>query len=650
MKKLFPVLVIALLTVSSALGQKKKDILMTIDGKPVTVQEFKRVYTKNLNLVQDEKQKTVDGYLDLFVDYKLKVAEAFNQKLNEAEAYKKDFSKYEEQLSRSYIYEDQVTEDIVKEAYERSKEEIDASHILILCNFDAVPEDTLVAYNKIKAIRAEALLGEDFNKLVTLRSEEPNKEKSNGKLGYFSAFAMVYPFENMAYNTPVGEISDIVRTQYGYHIIKVHDRRKKEPNIEVSHIMISTRNDSLNKAKTRIDDIYSLIQQGQSFEDLADQYSDDRGTGVNGGKMRPFSKGELRAPNFENTAYALQNSGDISKPIQTRFGWHVIKLNKKGTEKTFEEVKPELDVKVKNGDRAKIVTNAVKDLLKEKLNYSLDGDLSFFETYLGDEVIERKWEFKPLSEADNKVLFTIGGEKIHYNDFAAFVAERQKLSRPYKQKTTLINTYFDEFETNKLKEIFRKQLEASNEEYASIINEYRDGLLIFEVMTKNVWDEAKNDTLGQQAYFERHASKYNWGDRVKADIFTTNTESLMKEVIELIKEEKHGLEIRGMLKKEKKGTVIFTHGSFELNDSKLPKDFVPKVGVSKIYGDNGSFTLVDVKEVLPPGPKTFEEIKGKVISDYQKDVEDNWMDSLRSKYKVEVNKKALKKLKKELDS
>ncbi|WP_461304048.1 peptidylprolyl isomerase [Aureisphaera sp.] len=650
MNKLLLLLVGLLVSVSTMTAQKKKDVLMTINENPITAQEFKRVYTKNLDLVQDEKQKTVEGYLDLFVDYKLKVAEAFEQKLHKKPSYKKDFAKYEEQLSRNYIYEDQVTEDLIREAYERGKEEINASHILILCNFDATPQDTLVAYNKIKAIRAEALLGENFNKLAVLKSEEPGIQKSKGNLGYFTAFTMVYPFETEAYKTKVGEVSNIVRTQYGYHILKINDRRKREPNVEVSHIMISSRNDSLNKAKGRIQDIYSLIQQGQSFEDLAKQYSDDKSSGLKGGKMRPFGKGDLKAPTFEDAAYALENEGDISEPIQTDFGWHILKLNKKGTELTYEEAKPEIEVKVKNGDRAKLVTNAVKNILKEKLNFTMVGDISVFEDFVGDDVLQRTWQFEPLPEEDNKVLFTLGDKSVLYNEFGEYVAERQKKARPYTQKSTLLAAFFDEFETKYIKDVFRKNLEATNEDYASIINEYRDGLLIFEVMSNNVWEKAKKDTIGQKEYYNKNAANYQWKDRVDVEIYTTHKEDLAARVQKLIEAGKSSAEIKEDLKEEGKATVIVTEGKFEMGNSKLPKDFVSKKGISQVYKQNGSFTIVNVKDTVPAGPKTFEEVKGKVISDYQTDVELKWMESLRSKYKVEINKKSLKKLKKELDS
>lgn len=650
MNKLLFIAFALLFSISSSVAQKKRDVLMTIDGNPITAQEFKRVYKKNLDLVQDEKQKSVEGYLDLFVDYKLKVAEAFDQKLNEKESYVKDFSKYEEQLSRNYIYEDKVTEDLIREAHKRTMEEIDASHILILCNFDALPQDTLAAYNKAKAIRAEALLGENFNKLIVQKSEEPGVEKSKGRLGYFSAFGMVYPFEDMAYNTPVGEISEVVRTQYGYHIIKIHDRRERQPKIEVGHIMISTRFDSLNKAEGKIKDILSLVKQGQSFEDLANQYSDDRTTGVKGGKIRAFGKGDLKAPAFENAAYVLKNPGDISEPVKTSFGWHIIKLHNKGTHPTFEEARAELEQRVKNGDRSKIVTNAVKNILKEKLNYKMDGDLMFFDTFIGDEVLERKWEYKPVPESDNKVLFSMGDKKVYYNEFANYVSERQKFARPYTQKFTLLTAYFDEFETKKLKDIFRKNLEKTNEDYASIISEYRDGLLIFEVMSKNVWDKAKQDSLRQRAFFDRNATNYQWKQRVEVEIFNTHKESYANRAAALLKEGKSGEEVKEALKENKKVTVIITDGMFELGSPKLPEGFEPKMGISKVYKDNDSFTVVNVKSKLPAGPKTFEEVKGKVLSDFQNFVEDEWINSLRAKYNVEINKKTLKRLKKEFDS
>lgn len=649
-KSIFTILALWVTVIS--FGQQKKDVLLTLKDKPIYAQEFKKVYQKNLALVQDKDQKTVDGYLKLFVDYKLKVAEAYAQGLDSNEEYVKDFSKYEEQLSRNYIYEDNVTSNLVEEAYERGLIEVDASHILIMCNWDAFPQDTLVAYNKIKAIRERVLKGEeDFNALAKKVSEEPGAEEREGKLGYFTVFAMVYPFETEAYRTPIGEISNIVRTQFGYHIIKVHGRRPKLPQVTVSHIMISSRGDSTGlKSKERINEIYSLLKQGESFEELAKKYSEDQNTGRSGGLMRAFTKGDLKAPPFEDASYALTTPGEISEPIQTRFGWHIIRLEKKHELPTFIEEKADLERKIKDGERAKIITSAVTDKIKHKYGFQQFDYLTAFSELVTDSIFNKKWKFEPLSTTENKPLFIIGDRTYHYNDFGKYVENRQGKVRPYKQITTMLKIVYEEFETIKVKEYFREKLEEENEDYAAIINEYRDGLLIFEVMAKNVWDKAKNDTLGQKRYYETHKENYPWKEHVEADIYRTSHKEDVNTLLQYLNEGKNVEEIKGLMNVDGKVKVMVTTGVFEKGAKELPNDFEFKSGLSKIYEQDAAFTVVWVEKSLPAGIKNYEDVKGRVLSDYQNELEKNWMQGLREKYPLQVNEKILKKLKKELGS
>jgi peptidyl-prolyl cis-trans isomerase SurA len=652
MNKIFIVTFTLFLATLPAFTQKKNDVLLTIDDRPILASEFKRVYQKNLDLVQDESQKSVDGYLQLFIDYKLKVAEAYAQKFHEAQRYETDFAKYEEQLSRNYIFEEKVTSELALEAYERGLEEIEASHILIRVGYEDVPQDTLVAYNKISAIRDRALKGEDFATLARENSEEPNAKETAGNLGYFSAFALVYPFETSAYATPVGAVSKITRTQFGYHIIKVHDRRKKLNDITVSHIMISTRDTTRNyEAKERINEIYALLKQGESFENLARQYSDDKNSGKNGGKLRRFSKGDLRSDLFEEAAYQLENPGDFSKPVMSDFGWHIIRLEEKHSIPSFEEKKEMLEKRVKEGSRSKIVTNAVNKKIKEKFGFVKGAGYSpYFENYVGDEVVGRRWGYDTIPASEDKRMFTIGTRDLYYNDFATYIYKRQLKSKQYKNKLVLLADYYDEFETYALKTYFRDKLELENEEYAAIISEYRDGLLIFEVMGKNVWRKAKKDSVGQQEYFKQFQAKYQWKQRVDAEIIGATKENVIKEVEVLLKEGKTGDEIKELLNKDEKVSVLLTKGVFEIGDRELPSKFNAKAGISEIFTENNSFIIVKVNNILAPGPKNYEDVKGKVMSDYQNLVEKRWMDELRAKYNVEVNAKALKKLKKELKS
>lgn len=650
MKNFLSVFILALLCATTVFSQNKKEVLMTIEGKPVYSSEFKRVYLKNLDLVQDESQKDIDGYLQLFIDYKLKIAEAETQGLDEEGVYKSEFSKYRDQLSRNYLFEDKITDELAKEAYERGKEEVNASHILIKVDYEAVPRDTLAAYNKLKSIRERAIKGEDFTQLAKIYSEEPGAKESGGDLGYFSVFNMVYPFENAAYNTKVGEISKIIRTSFGYHILKVNDRRAKLPKIAVSHIMISDKKGSRTfNPEERINEIYTMLKQGESFESLAKQFSDDKNSAVKGGKLNPFTKGDLRASEFENAAYALKNIGEISKPVKTDFGWHIIRMDEKLPAETFEQQKEMLDKKVTEGDRSKIVTHAINNKIKEKYGFKPgESYMPYFDTYVTDEVLKRKWEMTPIPAENEKTLFTIGNKKVGSTDFAKFISNRQKTTRPYKQKQTLLVDLYDEFETENLKDYFKENLEKENEEYAAILGEYRDGLLIFDVMNKNIWQKAKNDTVGVQEFYNKTKQNYLWKQRVDADIYSATSEVLAQQIQKMLSEGKTTEEIKTALNTQDKLNVLVTPGIFEIDQHELPNGLEIKEGVSKLYPNSDSFVVVNIKAILAPSEKSLDDVKGKVLSNYQNDIETRWMQELHSKYKVEVDKKTLKRLKKEL--
>lgn len=650
-KKLLSIIILFSITISS-LSQKKKDILLTIDDDPVLVSEFNSVYNKNLELVIDESQKSVEGYLDLFIDYKLKIAEAYSQELEKDKDYKIEFSKYREQLSRNYFYEDKVISELVKEAYERGLEEINVNHILILSNYGDLPQDTLIAYNKMKLILDKAKNGEDFEALAKKYSEEPGVDKNAGRLGYFNVFTMVYPFETEAYNTKEGEVSEIVRTQYGYHIIKVNKRRKKEPEISVSHIMISNKKETTRTfdPEERINELYAMLEQGESFENIAKQFSDDKNSAINGGKLNRFSKGELRSNEFENAAYSIKIIGEISKPIESEFGWHIIRLDEIYSIATFEDKKEMLEKSVSDGSRSKIVTQMVNKKIIEK--YGFEKGVSYnpyFKTFVADTVTLRRWVYTSIPAVDNKVLFTIGERGVTYNDFAAYIKVRQRTSKRYRDKGKLLKDYYIEFESVEIKNYFIDMLEIENEEFAAIINDYRNGLLIFDVMEKNIWKKAKRDSVGLQKFYEETKSQYYWEKRVDVIIVSATEDSIARKAQELLKQDKTEEQIKEQLNTDNKINVIITSGVFEIDQRELPEKFNPELGVSSLYNVEASFVVVRVIEVIPPKIKTLEEIKGKVINNYQGYLEDIWMQELREKYTVVINKKVLKRIKKELN-
>jgi peptidyl-prolyl cis-trans isomerase SurA len=649
-KYLASILVLFFITLS--FSQNKKDVLLTVDGKPVYTSEFKRVYNKNLDLVKDESQKKVDGYLELFIDYKIKVAEAYAQNLDKDKTYISEFNQYRDQLSRNYIFENKVTSELSLEAYSRGLDEISANHILILTKYNDTPQDTLKAYNKIKAIYNRAKAGEDFVTLAKENSEEPNADKSGGELGYFTAFAMVYPFETAAYNTKVDDVSEIVRTQYGYHIIKINDRRTRGSQITTSHIMLSDKGDNRTFVpEDRINELYTLLQQGEDFAKLAEQYSDDKNSAKNGGQLQKFRRGDLRAPEFEKAAFLLENVGDFSKPVKSQFGWHIILLNEKHAIPTYEEEKESLEKKVKNGVRSKIVTSALNDQIKEKYDYQKLTDYGpFFNIYVSDDILKKKWKYDTIATAQDRVIFTIGKKEVRFSDFAKFIVARQKQQFTATEKSQLVTDFYYEFESDELKSYFIDNLEFENEEYAATISEYRNGLLIFDVMNKNIWMKAKNDTIGLQKYYETVKGDYLWKDRVDAVLITSTTEDSAIEARKLLISNKTNEEIKGVLNVEDKVNVIISEGVFEKGQRELPENFEMKEGVSEIYSNKDGFTIVRVNMIIPTDIKPLDVVKGKVMSDYQNDLESKWMKELRDKYKVQIHKKALKRVKKELES
>lgn len=646
-KHLFTVLI--LLASSSLYSQDKDNVLMTIDDKEVTVGEFLNIYEKNLEIVQDEGQKQIDNYLDLFIDYNLKVSEAYAQNLDKDPEYIKEFSKHQQQLSENYLYSKDVTEELIKEAYDRLNEEINANHILILHEEGDTPQDTLAKYNKLKNIRERALNGEDFETLAKEYSEEPNAENTAGSLGYFKGFSMVYSFENAAYNTPVGGISEIVKTRFGYHIIKVNDRRPTPNEVTAAHIMVSTKKEGVTEeqAKKRIDEIYQRIQQGESFDDLI-TLSDDEPTAKRDGIIGRFGSGRLNAPEFEATAFALENPGDVSKPVQTSFGWHIIKLIERHPKETFEEMRPSLEKRIKQGNRNEIVKNTVNQQIKDKYGFEKNSEtLAFFNQFVTDSVLKRKWEYDPNYSKLKNVVFSIGDRDYTYGDFAAYIKKSQKRGRLRKDVKAQVSMYYEDFEDDMIQEFYMYKLEEENEEYSAIINEYRNGLLIYDLMEKNIWEPTKTDTIGLENYFNNHRDDYVWKKRIDAVVASVSDPEKAVKVQQMLKEGANEKAIKEALNTEDQVDVIFTADLFEMDHQALPKGFEANKGVSKIYTEpSGSSTVVLVKEVLEAHHKTLDQVRGKVMADYQNHLEQKWMEELREKYNVKVNKRVLKKLKK----
>ena len=463
------------------------DTLLTIASTPVSANEFVRVYNKNLNLVQDDSQKEIDSYLELFINYKLKLTEAKALRYDKDPVYLKEFQSYKNQLTQSYLTDKNVTDDLVREAYDRTTNEVKAQHILIL--LDEVETDTLAVYSKVEAYR-ERLVNEDFESL--------KKELHNGKnifvedLGYFSAFKMVYNFESAAYETEVGAVSQPFRTRFGFHVIKVLEKRKSRGQVTVAHIMIAnTQKDSSLVAKDRIQELYRLILQGEEFGELAKQFSDDKSSSMRAGELKPFKSGQINSEIFETTAFELSPSNPISKPIQTQFGWHIVKLLKKYPIESFDNLKSKIAEQVEQDERSNLVgATVIKRLLNE---YKITVNEAALKQFEKDNWNENPEKFK-------SILLTIEQSKIPQSTFIYYL----KSTRP-----SSINNSFIEFKEKQILNYYSQNIEKLNPEFATMFSEFKEGLLLFDLLESKVWEKSK-DSVGLSNYFnENKSEKYS---------------------------------------------------------------------------------------------------------------------------------------------
>jgi peptidyl-prolyl cis-trans isomerase SurA len=525
MKKISLLVIVPLMLFSACKPMQKSQasepVIETIGGTPVYVSEFSYVYNKNnANNPDAYTKENINEYLNLYTNFKLKVKEAEAMGLDTSSSFKKELEGYRKQLAQPYLTEKSVTEILTKEAYERMKEEINASHILITVAPDAEPKDTLVAYNKLIEIRQKALNGESFDKLASEYSQDPSAKQNKGNLGYFTAMQMVYPFETAAYNTKKGEISMPVRTRFGYHLVKVNDRRKSQGQVKVAHIMVRattgmSESDSL-AAKQKIDEIYSKLKSGEDWNSLVSQFSDDASSKSKNGELQWFSAGRM-IPSFEEASFTLLKPGDISSPIQTPYGWHIIKLLEKKELETFQQLEPTIKSKVSK-DRSEINKAALLQRLKKENNFiEYPKGLELALTMADSSLLQGT--FKKTADAkNNQVLFEINKQKYNINDFFAYIKDKQR-ARRNATPSQYMRVLYSEYVNDQLMAYEEAHLAEKYPDYKMLVKEYRDGILLFQLMDEKVWSKAIEDTAGLKSFFNKNRDKYKWDYRAHATIF-----------------------------------------------------------------------------------------------------------------------------------
>jgi peptidyl-prolyl cis-trans isomerase SurA len=644
---------VSLLTLGGLFGQTAKNII-SIDGKEVPLEEFIYVYEKN-NSKQKElyTEKSLKENADLFVNYRLKITEAVSRKMDTSQAFKKEFEGYRKQLAKPYMSDASFTEKMTKEAYDRTLFDVSTSHILFMVDQNAAPEDTLVAYNKALEVRKKIMAGADFGQMAIEFSEDPSAKEEKytkgykGFLGYNPAFSFVYPYETASYNTAVGQVSMPVRSSFGYHLIKVNDKRKNEGEVRVAHIMIEAKEgidqaDSLAK-KGLIDEIYESLKKGGNWGELCAQHSTDKRTSANGGEMPSFQlDGKLRVPEFEYAAFALKNVGDISKPVKSAYGWHVIKMLERIPVASYEAQKDKLTKEVKRSDRFGLSEEVVNKKLKAEYGFKETKNItSVLSTYADSSLVNNKWA-KPVKAKVKKVTFTLDGKKYTVGDFFTYVVANQNNEKNIQSPSFLMTTYYNKYVNQLVYNYAEANLSNKHKDYRLLLKEFRDGILFFDIMQKEVWNKASADTAGIKTFYEANKQNYKKPAEIDATVYKAKDLPTLEKVEAMIKAGKTPSQITEAINKE--SALNLTEETKVLEVGK--EDWMKELGdqqQARILSPN-TFMYVVVNKRIAAGIKELNQCKGLVISDYQNQVEKDWVQSLKNKYKVIVNQDTLNSL------
>jgi peptidyl-prolyl cis-trans isomerase SurA len=648
----------ALILFTQVWSQNNDQVLMNIAGENVTKSEFLGVYQKNNTKGEVIDQKSLDEYLDLFINFKLKVKEAEVLGLDTVKSFRDELGGYRKQLAQPYLIDEDANKALLDEAYARKGEDIRASHILIRVDKNAAPADTMAAFNKVMKIKKRLLKGEDFGKLAAeLSDDESAKDRTQdgrtikgnkGDLGYFTVFDMVYPFETGAYTTKLGEVSQPVRSEFGYHLIKVTDRKPAMGKVQIAHILFLYPKDAKTAdsaaLKPKADSAYQKLLKGDEFGIVVKEFSDDKGTSDKGGVLPWFGVNRM-VPEFIAQIAKLKKPGDYTAPFQTSFGWHIIKLIEQKPIGSFDENKADLKQKLTKNDRS--VKSEESFVSKVKKEYTFIEDLKArdeFYTIVTDSIFKGKWKASQASQL-TKNLFTIGKATYTQPDFAKYIESKQK-NIPVQTIASYVNSTYHTFVNEKCMAYEDSQLENKYPDFKALMREYHDGILLFDLTDQKVWTKAIKDTTGLKDFYEKNKNNYPWPERLEASIYSFTDAKAIKSARKLLKKGITEEQILSRLNHDSTIVVSIEHKKFVKGDNKLIDGIAWVKGLTiDMTIDSTHIGFVMVHGVIPPEPKLLSEAKGLITSDYQNYLEKEWIAMLRAKYPVTVNREVLQSIK-----
>ncbi len=665
MKRFVLLVFLSGLALSVHAGKQPKDTtLFTYGNHKVTTREFAKGFNKNKHKDSAVKPKEVDEYLELYKKFKLKVQDAYDLGLDTTETFKAELATYRKQIAKQFLMDANVNEKLINEAYERMKYEIKASHILVFARPDASPEDTLKAYKRM--LEVKRLIESDsisFENAALKYSEDPSAQDNLGSLGYFTCFQMIYEFETQAYNTQVGKVSKVFRTEFGYHIVKVYDKRPSMGELSARIIKIelnpSPSTEEVEEGRAKINEVYKKLQSGEVFTSLVHQYSEDPASVLKNGAIAPFTMTSARYPeNFKNSAFALQHDGDYTMPIQTASGFYIIQRIALKPLDSLGKIKGTIVNKISRDSRQYKNTMAVYEKAKVMYKFKENTKLSkVFKMYFDSSLLQGSLDTHMLKmthpELGGTVLFSLKKVKRVYtlDSFANWISAIQKPTTS-RALSSLTKNYYDAYKLQMVMDYYEGDLENTSEKFASLYKEYKEGILLFTLTDKKVWSKSVEDTVGLKNFYTQNSDKYVYGNRYDATVFKCASRAIAEE---LKRDLESGMIIDSIMKKYNKNSPLTvstpTTGKFEQGDNQivdLAFQFAKPSTKYLIVEDPvvaGRFAVIQIHSFIPAVKKTLNEARGMIISDYQSYLEKLWLDELMQRYPIQVDMVAFEAIK-----
>lgn len=639
-------LILALAFLSSAAYQIQAQDVFTYGKNAVSKAEFDRAYSqKNASTKDFYTYKGLRNYVDLYALFKMKVADAKELGIDTMAIHRNDLNQYKVQLAKSYLADASVNDILLKEAYDRSKNDVEIAHIQISVRGN----DTLQSYDRIMFIYKEIENGSlTFEAAAAKYSEDHASKNNGGNIGYISALDVFYPIENVAYTTAPGKYAPPVRTHVGYHIVKVLSKRPSKGQVQVAQILVLANPKdaaSVEVAKAKADNYYQQLKGGADFTNMVKNHSEDKFSINNNGNLPAFATGKMDI-NIENAAFDLKKVGDFSAPIQTEFGFHILKLVKKIPVPSFDEAKDDLTTRLKNDKRVEIAEKAMKEKQLLSMGYK-ENEQALNELV---EVINQDTAKVPkLTVAQfqqyTKPLFSLDKHQYTQLDFITFIVDATN-GNLYGRREKTVRDLYKMYNDKMIGDYQIALLEKNNPSFIHTLQEYQEANMIFALMEQRIWAKALNDAAGLNAYYERNKSNYKYKEGFGGNIFESSSQTSLGKIQAMLAEGMDPYDALTNINNEGGAKVTMQSGKYEYNGMPAKVSGLVPSKMSEIYtADNGNFFFIMPEVTFPENTiKSFEESRGLVISDYQSELEKEWATELKNKYPLTVNEKTLKSL------